>query len=184
MRSYETDERDITYRIDVSYGDFARSLFETEDDPQVYDKKLDHLESTVQELGETPADEFFNRYQEARKEVDADLPDFDANVGSGETGRTGKMTYLAFEGEDLDEVGEEVFLDTVEEALTDTLAGTVATWYDATRQASQYRDEDFTVQLSRREDDIDTSFYVDTDPAAESDVMERSLDRMHTDPDW
>jgi len=184
MRLYETDEGDISYRIDVSYGDFARSLFETEDDPQVYDKKLDHLASTVQALGETPTDVFFDRYQEARDEVDADLPDFAANVHSGETDRTGRMAYLTFEGDDLDDVGEEVFLDTVEEALTDTLAGTVATWYDATRQASAYRDEDFTVQVDRREDAIDTSFQLDTDPTADSDVMERSLDRMHTDPAW
>jgi hypothetical protein len=184
MRSYETDEGDITYRVDVSYGDFARSLFETEDDPQVYDKKLDHLESAVQELGEALTDEFFDRYQEAREEVEADLPDFAANIGSGEADRTGKMTYLTFEGDDLDDVEAEVFLDTVEDALTDTLAGTVATWYDATRQASQYRDEDFTVQVDRIADDIDTYFQLDTDPAADGDVLERSVDRIHTDPGW
>lgn len=181
MRTYQTEDG-VNYSIDISYSDFARSVFETEDDPQVYDRKLDHLESTVMDLGETPTDAFFDNYQQARSEVDQELPDFDANILHGDDGRTGKMTYLNFTADEEPD-NEEAFVQTIDEALTETLAATVATWYDAARQASEYRDKDLTLQVTQEDGVHGTYFSIDTAPDADSDVMEHARDLMHAEPD-
>ncbi|MDY6778688.1 MAG: hypothetical protein SVU32_08545 [Candidatus Nanohaloarchaea archaeon] len=182
MRSYETGDAAVTYSIDVSYADAAASLFETEEEHEVYDRKLDHLEQRIQELGDSPRDTFFGHYQEARRSAESDLPRFDTTIVSGEDERTGTSARMLFRDESGD--GDtDAFVEAVEEALTETLADTVATWYDATRPASPYRDEDLSLALERRDDGPDTTFMIDTAPGDEGAVMERAMERMDTDLD-
>lgn len=180
MREYTTDTG-TSYRVQVNHEPFADAVFEETDDAALYDLKLGVIEDTVRDLGEDPADEFFDAYQQAREDVDEELPDFQANAQYDEDGRTQRATFLSFEADE--PVDREVFADTVEQALTETLSRTVRDWYSFGRVVTGYEDEDLSVAVDQREDDVEGAYFaIDTDPVAAGDVMAGAITRL-TDTD-
>lgn len=176
MREYTTDTG-TSYRVQVNHEPFADAVFEETEDAELYDLKLGVIEDTVRDLGEDPADEFFDAYQRAREDVDAELPDFSANAQYDEDGRTQRATFLSFDADE--PMDQDVFADTVEQALTETLTGTVTDWYSFGRIVTGYEDEDLSVAVDQREDGVEgTYFAIDTDPVAAGDVMTGAASRL------
>jgi len=180
MQEYTTGTG-TSYRVEVNHAPFADAVFEGTGDAELYDLKLGVIEDTVRDMGEDPADEFFDAYQQAREDVDADLPDFTANAQYEADSRTQRETLLAFEADE--PVDEDAFADTVEAALTETLTRAVTDWYGFGRVVTGYENADLSVAVDQREDEVDgTYFAIDTDPVAAGDVMSRAASRL-TDTD-